>query len=80
MDDYYTDDHVETVLRRAVASGLKPTKMANILTAFAGGARIESVHPLQLGVIRRKDRTQRRSGLPIETRSVSTRAASSSRP
>ncbi|HEX4767649.1 MAG TPA: radical SAM protein, partial [Lichenihabitans sp.] len=64
---YYTDDHVETVLRRAVASGLKPTKMANILTAFAGGARIESVHPLQLGVIRRKDRTQRRSGLPIES-------------
>ncbi len=64
---YYTDDHVETVLRRAVASGLKPTKMANILTAFAGGARIEGVHPLQLGVIRRKDRTQRRSGLPIES-------------
>ena len=30
---YYTDDHVETVLRRAVASGLKAKKMANILTA-----------------------------------------------
>ncbi len=64
---YYTDDHVETILRRAVASGLKPKKMANILTAFAGGSRIEGVHPLQLGVIRRKDRTQRRSGLPIES-------------
>ena len=63
---YYTDDHVETILRRAVVSGLKPKKMANILTAFAGGSRIEGVHPLQLGVIRRKDRTQRRSGLPIE--------------
>ena len=63
---YYTDDHVETILRRAVASGLKPKKMANILTAFAGGSRIEGVHPLQLGVIRRKDRTQRRSGSPIE--------------
>ena len=63
---YYTDDHVERILRRAVVSGLKPKKMANILTAFAGGSRIEGVHPLQLGVIRRKDRTQRRSGLPIE--------------
>ena len=64
---YYTDDHVETILRRAVASGLKPKKMSNILTAFAGGSRIEGVHPLQLGVIRRKDRTQRRAGLPIES-------------
>ena len=63
---YYTDAHVETILRRAVASGLKPTKLANIITAFAGGARIEGVHPLQLGVIRRKDRTQRRSDLKIE--------------
>ena len=25
---YYTDDHVETILRRAVVSGLKPKKMA----------------------------------------------------
>ena len=64
---YYTDEHVETILRRAVASGLKPEKMANILTAFAGGSRIEGVHPLQLGVIRRKDRTQRRSGMPTES-------------
>jgi hypothetical protein len=64
---YYTDDHVETILRRAAASGLKVKKVANIITAFAGGARIEGVHPLQLGVIRRKDRTQRRSGLPVES-------------
>jgi hypothetical protein len=49
-----------------VVSGLKPKKMANILTAFSGGSRIEGVHPLQLGVIRRKVRRQRRSGLPIE--------------
>ena len=64
---YFTDDHVETILRRGVASGLKPKKLANILTAFSGGSHIEGVHPLQLGVIRRKDRTQRRSGLPIES-------------
>jgi Radical SAM superfamily len=62
---YYTDAHVETVLRRAVASGLKPRKMADVMTAFSAAARIEGVHPLQCGVIRRKVRTQRRHGMPI---------------
>jgi hypothetical protein len=62
---YYTDAHVETVLRRAVASGLKPRKMADVMTAFSAAARIEGVHPLQCGIIRRKVRTQRRHGMPI---------------
>jgi radical SAM superfamily enzyme YgiQ (UPF0313 family) len=63
---YYTDAHVETVLRRAVASGLKPRKMADVMTAFSSAARIEGVHPLQCGIIRRKVRKSRRHGLPIE--------------
>jgi radical SAM superfamily enzyme YgiQ (UPF0313 family) len=62
---YYTDAHVETVLRRAVASGLKPRKMADVMTAFSAAARIEGVHPLQCGIIRRKVRTSRRHGMPI---------------
>jgi radical SAM superfamily enzyme YgiQ (UPF0313 family) len=62
---YYTDDHVETVLRRAVASGLKPRKMADVMTAFSAAARIEGVHPLQCGIIRRKVRTSRRREMPI---------------
>ena len=62
---YYTDAHVETVLRRAVASGLKPRKMADVMTAFSAAARIEGVHPLQCGIIRRKVRTKRRHGMPI---------------
>jgi radical SAM superfamily enzyme YgiQ (UPF0313 family) len=62
---YYTDEHVETVLRRAVASGLKPRKMADVMTAFSAAARIEGVHPLQCGIIRRKVRTSRRHGMPI---------------
>ena len=62
---YYTDDHVETILRRAVASGLKPRKMADVMTAFSSAARIEGVHPLQCGIVRRKLRTSRRHGLPI---------------
>jgi Radical SAM superfamily len=62
---YYTDAHVETVLRRAVASGLKPRKMADVMTAFSAAARIEGVHPLQCGIVRRKVRTSRRHGMPI---------------
>jgi radical SAM superfamily enzyme YgiQ (UPF0313 family) len=62
---YYTDEHVETVLKRAVASGLKPRKMADVMTAFSSAARIEGVHPLQCGIIRRKVRTTRRHGMPI---------------
>src|SRR5262249_53597766 len=63
---YYTDQHVETVLRRAVASGLNPKKIVDALTIFSGSVRIEGVHPLQFGFVRRKSRTSRRHGLPIE--------------
>lgn len=63
---YYTDDHVETVLRRAAVSGLSLKKIADILTVFSGASRIEGVHPLQFGYARRKLRTQRRHGLPVE--------------
>jgi hypothetical protein len=62
---YYTDAHVETVLRRAVASGLNPAKIVDALTIFSGASRIEGVHPLQFGYVRRKIRTQRRSDRPI---------------
>jgi len=63
---YYTDAHVETVLRRARASGLNPKKIVDALTIFSGATRIEGVHPLQFGFVRRKIRTQRRYGLPLE--------------
>jgi hypothetical protein len=62
---YYTDEHVETVLRRAVASGLSPAKIVDAMTVFSGASRIEGVHPLQFGYVRRKIRTERRHGLPI---------------
>ena len=62
---YYTDEHVETIMRRAVASRLSRRKIRDVLTAFSGSVRIEGVHPLQLGIVRRKVRTQRRYGMPI---------------
>jgi radical SAM superfamily enzyme YgiQ (UPF0313 family) len=62
---YYSDAHVETVLRRAVASGINPKKIVDAMTVFSGSARIEGVHPLQFGYVRRKIRTQRRRGMPV---------------
>jgi radical SAM superfamily enzyme YgiQ (UPF0313 family) len=62
---YYTDEHVETIMRRAVASGINRTKVLDSLTMFSSASRIEGVHPLQFGFFRRKIRTQRRHGMPI---------------
>ncbi len=65
---YYTDEHVETILRRAVASGFNRSKvrdkLTGLLTVFSGSVRIEGVHPLQAGLVRRKLRSQRRPGMP----------------
>jgi pyruvate-formate lyase-activating enzyme len=62
---YYSDAHVETIMRRAVATKLNRSKLLNLLTIFSGSVEIEGVHPLQFGFVRRKARTQRRYGMPI---------------
>ena len=62
---YYSDAHVETIMRRAAATGISRTKIFDGVTVFSGSARIEGVHPLQFGYVRRKLRTSRRHGMPI---------------
>jgi hypothetical protein len=62
---YYTDEHVEKIMRRAVAGELKTRKLVTMLAIFSNCVRIEGVHPLQFGVLRRKSRTQRRYGMPL---------------
>jgi radical SAM superfamily enzyme YgiQ (UPF0313 family) len=64
---YYSDAHVETVLRRGFASGLNLGKIVEAMTIFSGSTGIERVHPLQFGFVRRKVRTQRRHGMPLES-------------
>jgi radical SAM superfamily enzyme YgiQ (UPF0313 family) len=59
---YYSDEHVETIFRRALATGIRPSKVLDLATIFSGSARIERVHPLQFGFFRRKARAQRRQG------------------
>jgi radical SAM superfamily enzyme YgiQ (UPF0313 family) len=65
-DLYYSREHVETLLKRAVASGIKPARLAGMIFNFYGCYRYEKVHPLQSGAWRLKVRRQRRHGLPLE--------------
>jgi len=66
-DLYYSDEHVKTLMKRCVVSGNKPERIWAHTLQFAGCMRYEKVHPLQGGYFRRKIRTQRRSGRPIES-------------
>ena len=65
-DAFYTTEHVETIMRRAVASGVKSEKIIWKALFFYGCHAIEGVHPLQGGLIRRKYRRDRRPGMPLE--------------
>jgi len=64
---YYDLDHVETLMRRAVAFGKGARKIGLMALWFYGCIAIEGVHPLQGGLFRRKYRTDRRPGLPLES-------------
>ena len=63
---YYSPKHVETLLRRGRASGIKPSRIAFAILCYYGSYRFEKLHPLQCGLIRRKVRATRRPGFPIE--------------
>jgi hypothetical protein len=63
---YYTDDHLETIMRRAYACGINLRSLRTVLFWFSSAVPIEGLHPLQWGIFRIKHRRDRRSGLPIE--------------
>ncbi|MCK5364627.1 MAG: radical SAM protein, partial [Gammaproteobacteria bacterium] len=65
---YYSPEHVETVMRRARQWGNRNLvdKVKWVMLSFHSTARIERLHPLDGGLLRRKVRTDRRSGLPLE--------------
>jgi radical SAM superfamily enzyme YgiQ (UPF0313 family) len=65
-ETYYTDEHIETVLRRAIATGTSPGKTMFFITWFKGCIGIEGIHPLEGGFLRMKHRKTRRSDLPRE--------------
>lgn len=65
-DIYYTTEHVETLMRRAQACGIKPRKIMKELLGYYGCYKFEKVHPLEGGYFRRKYRCDRRPGLAHE--------------
>jgi len=65
---YYSPAHIATLIRRAAVGGASPRRVAEMAFFFYATAAFEHVHPLQGGLVRRKFRDQRRSGLPRESR------------
>jgi radical SAM superfamily enzyme YgiQ (UPF0313 family) len=63
---YYSPEHIETLIKRAVASGIRTKRITSMIFYFYASHAYERVHPLQGGIIRRKRRSQRRPGFPRE--------------
>jgi radical SAM superfamily enzyme YgiQ (UPF0313 family) len=61
---YYTDEHVETIMKRNIAYGIKPVRIVRSVLQVYGAPHFEGVHPQQCGYLRLKDRTQRRPEMP----------------
>jgi radical SAM superfamily enzyme YgiQ (UPF0313 family) len=64
---YYTPEHMRTLLRRAVATGVPVGSLVKLLVNFATTVRLEKVHPLQGGLFRLKHPSERRPGMPRES-------------
>ncbi len=64
---YYTNEHVETVLRRCIATGTSPGKAMFFIVWFKGCIGIEGIHPLEGGFLRRRSRRNRRSSMKRES-------------
>jgi radical SAM superfamily enzyme YgiQ (UPF0313 family) len=67
-DIFYTDEHLETIMRRAHATGINIRSLMPVLMWFSSAVKIEELHPLQWGIFRLKYRKDRRSTFPIEPR------------
>lgn len=65
-ETYYTNEHVETVLRRCIATGTSPGKTMFFIVWFRGCIGIEGIHPLEGGFLRLKSRRNRRSSMKLE--------------
>jgi hypothetical protein len=63
---YYSPDHMEVLLRRGAATGIKMSSLVKLLYQFSTMQLLEGVHPLQSGVFRLRHPDERRPGLPRE--------------
>jgi hypothetical protein len=63
---YYTPAHMETILRRAAATGISFGSLLGLLLECSTFVAVENTHPMQGGVFRMKYRRDRHSGIPLE--------------
>ncbi|WP_026613687.1 B12-binding domain-containing radical SAM protein [Ensifer aridi] len=60
---YYSPEHMETLLRRAAATGVPLGSLVKLLVSFRTMVPLENVHPLQSGLLRLKRPSERRPGM-----------------
>jgi hypothetical protein len=63
---YYTRAHIETMIRRAYATGVPVMSLIKMLARFSNMMQLENLNPLQGGILRMKHRSERRPGMPRE--------------
>ncbi len=64
---FFSLEHIETVMRRAVATNSNPGNMLLLLLWYYTCIELERVDPLQGGYLRRKYRKDRRPTMPVES-------------
>ncbi|MDJ0630058.1 MAG: radical SAM protein [Rhodobacter sp.] len=62
---YYTPEHMERICRRSAAQEKKGVNLNEVLEVFLA-YKLDGVHPMEGGFLRRKHRRDRRPGLPRE--------------
>jgi hypothetical protein len=65
--EFYSLEHIETVMRRAAATGISISNMTVLLLWFHFCVVMENIDPLQGGVLRLKYRRDRRPTMAIES-------------
>jgi len=65
-DQYYTPEHIETLLRRVEAKRISGGFLRTLIVFWYGVWRIHHLHHLESGYFRRKVRTQRRPNFSLE--------------
>jgi hypothetical protein len=62
---YYTTDHIRTIMKRTAATRGNVSNALFLITWFTGSIKIEKIHPLESGLLRRRFRLARRPGFPV---------------
>jgi radical SAM superfamily enzyme YgiQ (UPF0313 family) len=64
---FYSPEHLETVMRRSVATNSNAGNMTFLLLWYYAMVALEKIDPLEGGYLRRKYRKDRRPTLPVES-------------